>query len=103
MNSTWFLSAIHMSLFVSISGTCSMILVDGRTRVTQHRPVARRRALAEFMSQRQSSVAAFIHNCFLVRNDPNSAPLVLHGAESPSDRTTEEPELSELVEYDGFD
>jgi hypothetical protein len=61
------------------------------------------RALAEFMSQRQSSVAAFIHNCFLVRNDHNSAPLVLHGAESPSDRTTEEPELSELVEYDGFD
>jgi hypothetical protein len=59
--------------------------------------------LAEFMRQRQSSVAAFIHNCFLVRNDPNSAPLVLNGAESPSDSTsdgsTEEPELSELVEY----
>jgi hypothetical protein len=48
------------------------------------------RCLARFMQQRQSSVAAFIHYCLLVRRDPELLQGVLSGAEGD--------ELSELVE-----
>jgi hypothetical protein len=48
------------------------------------------RCLARFMQQRQSSVAAFIHSCLLVRRDPELLQGVLSGAE--------DYELSELVE-----
>jgi hypothetical protein len=48
------------------------------------------RCLARFMQQRQSSVAAFIHYCLLVRRDPELLQGVLSGAE--------DDELSELVE-----
>jgi hypothetical protein len=54
------------------------------------------RCLAEFMQQRQSSVAAFIHYCFLARRDPEQARLLLAGVESSS--SSEESELSELIE-----
>jgi hypothetical protein len=42
------------------------------------------------MQQRQSSVAAFIHYCLLVRRDPELLQGVLSGAEDDA--------LSELVE-----
>jgi hypothetical protein len=48
------------------------------------------------MQQRQSSVAAFIHYCFLARRDPEQARLLLAGVESSS--PSEESELSELIE-----
>ena len=51
------------------------------------------RCLADFMQQRQSSVAAFIYYCLLVRNDPAKAHAVL-----PSDTSASETESSELVE-----
>jgi hypothetical protein len=55
------------------------------------------RSLADFMRQRQSSVAAFIHCCFLVRNvTPDMAHLLLP-SESLAD-SADETELSELVE-----
>jgi hypothetical protein len=48
------------------------------------------RCLARFMQQRQSSVAAFIHYCLLVRRDLELLQGVLSGAE--------DSDLSELVE-----
>jgi hypothetical protein len=53
------------------------------------------RCLAEFMQQRQSSIAAFIY-CFLARRDPEQARLMLTGADSST--SGGESELSELVE-----
>jgi hypothetical protein len=52
--------------------------------------------LADFMQQRQSSVAAFIHYCFLARRDPEQAQIMLSGVDSST--SVEESELSELVE-----
>jgi hypothetical protein len=54
------------------------------------------RCLADFMQQRQSSVAAFIHYCFLARRDPEQAQIMLSGVDSST--SVEESELSELVE-----
>jgi hypothetical protein len=53
------------------------------------------RCLAEFMQQRQSSVAAFIHYCFLARRDPEQARLMITGVDSNT--SGDESELSELV------
>ncbi|KAF6263335.1 hypothetical protein COO60DRAFT_456174 [Scenedesmus sp. NREL 46B-D3] len=43
------------------------------------------RCLADFLQQRQSSVAAFIYYCLLVRNDPAMAHAVLPSDTSASD------------------
>jgi hypothetical protein len=48
------------------------------------------------MQQRQSSVAAFIHYCFLARRDPELARLMITGVESNT--SGEESELLMLVE-----
>jgi hypothetical protein len=48
------------------------------------------------MQQRQSSVAAFVHYCFLARRDPELAQFMLSGVDSST--SIEESELSELVE-----
>jgi hypothetical protein len=54
------------------------------------------RCLAAFMQQRQSSVAAFVHYCFLARRDPELVHVMLTGADSTA--SVEESELSELIE-----
>ena len=60
------------------------------------------RCLADFMRQRQSKVAAFIHSCLLVRSDPELAHLLLpsDGITSSASEVTDSlsSELSELVE-----
>ena len=50
------------------------------------------RSLADFMQQRQSRVAAFIHHCFLIRNDPEMIGFL------PAESSASETEYSELVE-----
>jgi hypothetical protein len=47
------------------------------------------------MQQRLSSVAAFIHYCFLARRDPEQARLMITGVDSST--SGDESELSELV------
>jgi hypothetical protein len=54
------------------------------------------RCLAEFLQQRQSSIAAFIHCCFLARRDPEQARLMITVVDSST--SGDESELSELVE-----
>ena len=48
--------------------------------------------MADFMQQRQSRVAAFIHHCFLVRDNLEMVALL------PAESSASETEYSELVE-----
>ena len=50
------------------------------------------RSMADFMQQRQSRVAAFIHHCFLVRDNLEMVALL------PAESSASETEYSELVE-----
>lgn len=54
------------------------------------------RCAAEFMQQLQSSVAAFIHYCFLACRDPEQAWLMLTGVDSST--SGDQLERAELVE-----